>query len=342
MPDFQNLLRVLERKKPDEPTLFEFFLNPDLYRELAGADIAAMEPDFDFLGCGLVKINAFKNAGYDYVQANGCDMRFVTEAPESRESISLNAGHAITDHESFKSFQWPDPGSYDYSRLETVKEDLPAGMKLVVSGPGGVLENAISLVGFERLCMMLIDSPALAEKIFGEIGERLAGYYKICAGYDSVGALISNDDWGFKTQTMFSPEYMRKYVTGWHKKIAQICHQANKPVILHSCGNVGAVMDDIISDIGYDAKHSYEDAIEPVEDFYERFGDKIAVLGGIDLDYLCTASETQIRDRCLKMLERASKRGGYALGTGNSVPHYVPKEKYYAMIDVIRKTKPAV
>ena len=35
------------------------------------------------------------------------------------------------------------------------------------------------------------------------------------------------------------------------------------------------------------------------------------------------------------MIERASKRGGYALGTGNSVPEYVPDEKYFAMIKAI-------
>jgi uroporphyrinogen decarboxylase len=32
------------------------------------------------------------------------------------------------------------------------------------------------------------------------------------------------------------------------------------------------------------------------------------------------------------MLERTAGRGGYALGTGNSVPDYVPDENYLAMI----------
>ena len=32
------------------------------------------------------------------------------------------------------------------------------------------------------------------------------------------------------------------------------------------------------------------------------------------------------------MLERTAGRGGYALGTGNSVPDYVPDENYFAMI----------
>jgi uroporphyrinogen decarboxylase len=32
------------------------------------------------------------------------------------------------------------------------------------------------------------------------------------------------------------------------------------------------------------------------------------------------------------MLERASERGGFALGTGNSVPEYVPDENFFALI----------
>ena len=33
-PDFNNLLKVLECKRPDAPVLFEFFLNAPLYKEL--------------------------------------------------------------------------------------------------------------------------------------------------------------------------------------------------------------------------------------------------------------------------------------------------------------------
>jgi uroporphyrinogen decarboxylase len=32
------------------------------------------------------------------------------------------------------------------------------------------------------------------------------------------------------------------------------------------------------------------------------------------------------------MLDRASGRGGYALGSGNSIPTYVPQENYLAMV----------
>lgn len=332
-PDFKNLLKVLDKKKPDRPTLFEFFLNIPLYEKLAGAKTAAIDPNWKWCTACPVVITAFKNAGYDYATVYGSEFMFRCKEPEHKKTISLNAGNTIYDRESFKKYPWPDPELSDYSLIKNAAELLPDGMKLIVWGPGGVLENAIALVGYERLCMLLVDDPQLVDDIFSSIGERLVRYYQISAGYDSVGALISNDDWGFKTQTMLSPVDMRKYVIGWHKKIAKAIHNAGKPAILHSCGKLDEVMNDIICEIGYDAKHSYEDIIEPVESFYDKIAGKIAVLGGIDLDFLIRSPEKQIKERCLNMLRKSEKSGGYALGTGNSVPEYVPDEKYFAMIN---------
>ena len=42
-----------------------------------------------------------------------------------------------------------------------------------------------------------------------------------------------------------------------------MAHDAGKPFILHSCGNLEAVYPDLIDDVGIDAKHSNEDTIAP-------------------------------------------------------------------------------
>lgn len=128
---------------------------------------------------------------------------------------------------------------------------------------------------------------------------------------------------------------MKKYVYPWHKKIADVAHKNNKPVILHSCGYVLDVMDDIANKLGYDGKHSYEDNIMSVEEFYDQWKGKIAVLGGIDVDFLIKSSIDDIRKRSHDMIERSLDSGGYALGTGNSVPVYIPEEKYFAMLSAI-------
>ena len=340
-PDFENLLKVLHRQIPGRPTLFEFFLNGPFYEKLAGQPLGVEGKDWKWGTFNPIVTEAFRVAGYDYVTVLGSSMKFETPDVERKATISLNAGSVITDRRSFESYKWPDPDAFDYSSLELAKDSLPAGMKLIVYGPCGVLENVISLVGFERLCMLLSDDADLAKDIFDAVGSRLVRYYEICAAFDTVGALIVNDDWGFKTATMFSPADLRRYVFGWTKKIVEVIHKAGRPAILHSCGNLDRVMDDIIDDIKFDAKHSFEDVIIPVEQAYEKWGGRIAILGGIDMDFMCRSTPKQIRQRCEAMLAKAATRGGYALGTGNSVPEYVPFDNYILMIDCVRIKDPA-
>lgn len=333
-PQFANLLKVLNRQKPDRPTLFEFFLNGPLYRKLAGP--AATE-DPSLTAQSRMLIHAFANAGYDYATLRGSSFGFPAGERHRASSISMNEGSVIHDRASFEAYPWAAPDSFDYSSLDSVRDELPPDMKVIVCGPGGVLENVMGLVGYEAACYLTLDDPKLAADIFAAVGSRLVRHYEIVGRYDTVGAMISNDDWGFKSQPMLSPEGMREYVFPWHKKIVEAIHASGKPAILHSCGNLIDLMDDIIDDMKYDGKHSFEDAIQPVEEAYDRWGSRIAMLGGIDLDFLCRSPAEAVHERSLAMLERSAKRGSYALGTGNSVPEYIPQDKYFAMISAATK-----
>lgn len=317
-PDFDNLLKILKCEKPDRPTLFEFFLNASLYERLGG------KPENRYL-------DAFHRAGYDYSTYH-VGFSFLQGERHHEKSISLNEGALITDRKSFREYRWPEVKKSDYDVLKRVAPEVPQGMRLIVPGPGGVLENLIGLVGYENLCLMLFDDPELVQMITDNIGSRLVRHYEIAGTYDSVGAMISNDDWGFRTQPMMSPDDMKKYILPWHVKIVEAIHSHGKPAILHSCGNQATLMESIIEMCKYDGKHSYEDTIEPVEKAYEHLHGRIAVLGGIDLDFICRRTPEEVFRRSREMLERTENRGGYALGSGNSIPEYVPQENYFAMI----------
>ena len=333
-PDYTQLLKVLKKQVPDRPTLFEFALNDELYDLLNNGEAPIHGDDFDHF---RKMIYACKNAGYDYISTHSSDFSFPSVGQDRKSTISLNEGVNITDWESYEAYKWPSPANASFKKIETCAADLPEGMKYLIHSPGGVLENTIGLVGYDNLCAMLYEEPELAKRIFDDVGSRLVEYYALVVEMDCVCALMANDDWGFKTQTMLSPAHMRQYVFPWHKKIVELGHKHNKPVLLHSCGMLEEVMEDIIEDIGFDGKHSYEDVIMPIEDAYEKYKGRIALLGGIDVDFVCTATPEEIASRSRAMLERAQDVGGYALGTGNSVPYYVPTEKYLAMIDVVRR-----
>jgi len=330
-PDFINILKILKKEKPERETLFEFIICEEICKQLAGYE----ENSSNLLPYIKMLITAYLNAGYDFFPI-GTWLIDILKFPrgESHEELSRsqNEGALITDWESYEKYQWPNPNSYDYDIYKQIGNLLSDGMKLIACGPGGVLENATDIVGYENLCIISLTDEALTKEICDSIGSRLLTHYENVSSIEAVGAIIGNDDWGFKTQTMFSTDMLRKFIFPWHKKFVEAAHRNNKPAILHSCGNLSEVMGDVTNELKYDGKHSFEDQIISVEEAYDTWGESISILGGIDVDFIVRSSPELIYKRSKEMLERAQDKGGFALGSGNSITNYVPFENYLAMI----------
>ncbi|MGE5313759.1 MAG: uroporphyrinogen decarboxylase family protein [Acidobacteriota bacterium] len=334
-PDFSQLACVLEGGVPSRPTLFEYGVNDRLAGRLSG--IPEADPS-DRLSQFIRQIRAFTHAGYDYTTLSAWrtnTLSFPKGGAEKKASISQNAAPVITDRKSFEAYAWPDADAGDYDIYHDLKRELPDGMKLIASGNGGLLENVVDLAGFENLCFLYMLDEELATDLFEAVGSRLLRFYEIVSSIETVGALIVNDDWGFKNQLMFPPEMLRRWVFPWHKKMVEAIHASGKYAILHSCGRLHDVMEDVIDDLGYDAKHSFEDQIIPVEEFAGTWGARIAIMGGIDVDFLARSTPAEIRRRAIGLLEYQREHGGYALGSGNSIPDYIPDENFLAMVSSV-------
>ena len=330
-PNYKNLLKVLDRQKPDRFTVFEFFMNRRLYEKVSGKSFSDTEGK-DKVEALKIIVDAFYNMGYDYATIEIESAMFHTGKVHKKSSISQNENPTIIDWDSFKNYQWPDLDSLDeYSNLNKLESYMPEGMKVVACGNQGVLEALVELFGFDNLCYKIYDDPKLVHAVVDRIGSTIVRHYQILGKKDIVCAMISNDDWGFNMQTILSVKHMRELIFPWHKKIVKAIHESNRPAILHSCGNPKYIMEDVI-EMGYDGRHSYEDKIYPVEQFYADFHDKIAVLGGIDVDFIIRQDKKKVYDRAYDMLKQSEKYGSYALGTGNSVPEYVPDENFLNLI----------
>ncbi|HUI69838.1 MAG TPA: uroporphyrinogen decarboxylase family protein, partial [Spirochaetia bacterium] len=178
----------------------------------------------------------------------------------------------------------------------------------------------------------IFDDPQLIEDVFQEVGKRVLEYFRALASFDCVGALRYGDDLGFKTQLLLRPDDFRRFVLPWHHRIVEIAHEQGKPIILHSCGNLREIIEDIIS-TGWDARHSFEDVIQPVWEAKARYGSRIAHLGGFDMVKLPSMTEEQVREHTRLLFERCAPGGGWALGSGNSIPEYVPVGNFIAMLE---------
>ena len=113
---------------------------------------------------------------------------------------------------------------------------------------------------------------------------------------------------------------------------------------LHSCGNLYAqgVIEDLIEDVRIDALHSFQDVILPVGDFKVVYGDRVAALGGVDMDKLARMDEADLRKYVRDILERCVPGGRFALGSGNTVANYIPLQNYCIMLEESRRWQPSL
>ncbi|MCD6289102.1 MAG: hypothetical protein J7M34_01270 [Anaerolineae bacterium] len=346
-PDAQRFIDILMgRVYEPAPPLVEYLVDDVIMRpivtELLGREWVDLDGSREAEKAYLDNfIEFWCRMGYDCVRFErnmGFDVGTIladdTAPNVTKQRAWMDEHHGrIQSWEDFESYPWPRPEDFDFFAYEYLNEHLPEGMGLLVSHAGGVFEHLSQLMSYEGLCLAIYDDPVLVRAISDRLGELMVHYYEHLLDLDRVVAIFPGDDMGFRTGTLVSPDDLRKYALPWHKRFAAMTHERGLPYFLHSCGNVEAIMKDFIEDVGIDGKHSFEDAIIPVEDFQAKYGDRIAVLGGLDVDTLAASSPDEVRQRTRQLIEVCGGRGRYAIGSGNSIPSYIPVENYLAMVD---------
>ncbi len=349
-PDYEGLLENLRREgTPDRVYYMELFEDAEVKEAVCrafgvGADLDPGDPWYGWKR----EIAVQRFLGYDAIRADVDWGGFPREhllaadsteaAGQSRGTRSWTDEHEgpIASWEDFERYPWPKPEEIRADTLEWLSKHVPDDMCIYASSHS-VFEEVTWLFGYERLCIALFDQPDLVDAMFERIGGIWLEVCKILVQVPRVEILFGGDDMGFKTQTMISPKDLIEKSFPWHKKMAALAHEHGRLWLLHACGNLAEVMEPLIEDVRIDGKHSFEDTILPVTEAKRQYGDRIALIGGIDMDFLCRSTEEEIRKRVRETLDVCQPGGGYCLGTGNTVANYVPLESYLVMLDEGRR-----
>jgi uroporphyrinogen decarboxylase len=347
-PDWQGLLKNIMRKgTPDRVYNIELTHDDEIIDAIVDRfDLIEGVKNSDPNLKQKKMIASNRLCGQDYVRVMlDCTLTFHRSTIEDTAALKREGGREfqnehtgpIMSWEDFEKYEWPDPNSPQAAaELEWYQENLPEDMCIIGGHTAHFCEELTWLMGYETFCFALFQQPELVQAI----ADRLRKYYteviKRYFEFDRVKLIWASDDMGYKTGLLFSPEQMIKYVLSSHKIMARIAHDAGRPYLLHSCGNINDIMGYLINEVKIDAKHSFEDTIESICDAKRTWGQKAAVLGGIDVDFLCRSDEDAIRKRVRDTIDVCQPGGGFAIGTGNTVANYIPLEKYLAMIDEVR------
>ena len=345
-PDYRHIVDAAWNRKPRRLPLYEHLINPESMEKILGCHFAdliggCVEERREFF---RIHNGFFRQMTYDTVSYEVC----ITDIlPGGGALLHPSRGSAIKCRADFDAYPWADlPRIYwehAAPRFEAMAAELSPGMKAVGGIGNGVFEVSEDLVGYENLCLLLADDPELFAELYRRIGDFIVGLWQrfLPRFGDAYAVGRMGDDLGFKSSTLLAPDTLLEHVIPQYRRVIALVHGAGKPWLQHSCGKIFPVMDAWI-EAGINAKHSNEDAVAKYDEWIARYGGRIGLFGGIDTDRLCSMAPADLT--AFVVAEgtrfRAAARG-YALGSGNSIPVYVPRDGYLAMVEAAQRIRRA-
>ncbi|MEP7357681.1 MAG: uroporphyrinogen decarboxylase family protein [Anaerolineales bacterium] len=342
-PDYHYMLDVLANRRPARLPVYEHLINPPFMEGVLGQKFAdelqdgpAGIADFFEHYCRFYRTMTYDTVSFEVT---------INDLLPGHGAILGGKKGPIQNRADFEHYPWDEfPERYwnvAGPQFEALCQALPPGM-LAVGGIGnGVFEISEDLVGFQQLAYLQADDPELFAAVYVRIGDLMMSLWTtFLQRYAHAFAICRfGDDLGFKTNTLVSPRTIRTHVIPQYRRVIGLIKGAGKPFLWHSCGKIFGVMDDVIA-LGINAKHSNEDIIAPYERWIELYSDRIGLLGGIDVDILCQKTPAEITEIVVERGRRyRSLARGYALGSGNSIPEFVPVDGYLAMIEAARQIR---
>jgi uroporphyrinogen decarboxylase len=341
-PDYTNLLQVLSNQRPTRLPVYEHHIDAPFISRVLGEHLSTENLNsHELTGYYRKVIGFWKDMTYDGFdfEAAICDI-----LPGHGAIMGGMAG-PIQTREDFEKYPWKEiPAIFKEKYIphfEAIRKTLPAGMKAYGGCGYGIFEASQDLVGYEPLCAMQCLDPDLFRDIFVKIGDIWVELWTwVISNYHDLFVFYRmGDDLGHKTSTMLDPDVIREHILPQFKRVIDIVHASGKKFLLHSCGRIFPLMDDIIA-LGIDAKHSNEDQIAPFTEWIKKYSDKIGLFGGFDLNLLVLNTSEEVYETVVKQgtIFRSMAKG-YGLGSGNSIPGYIPVEGFMAMIEGVKEIR---
>ena len=352
-PNFDRIrTALLCQGEPDRVPLAEAGIDTGIKEAVLGRPIRTARDEVDF----------WAEAGYDFVpvhtglrlmtgygraedaevtserqrllQANrrvGRARYAVENARELRRDWAEEGTGIITTRQDLERFPWPEPHEFDNAQaFHEIAACLRPGMK-IIAYQGHIFTPVWEMMGFEAFCFALREDPALVGALFERVGTIQTAIFQRVIDFPAVAAVWWPDDIAYTGGLMLAPTVFRQYLFPWLRRMGDVCAARGLPWIFHSDGDLRQVIEDLIG-CGFNALHPIEPKAMDIVALKRRYAGRLCLMGNLDLAYpLSLGTPDEVAAEVKRLLREVAPGGGYCLGSGNSVPEYVPVANYQAM-----------
>ncbi|MDX9940045.1 MAG: uroporphyrinogen decarboxylase family protein [Sphaerochaetaceae bacterium] len=199
-------------------------------------------------------------------------------------------------------------------------------------------EQLWRIIGSENVMMWIGLYPEQLGKFIERLGDFLVEMTKaqIHAAGGMLDGMVIWGDVAYVNGMLFSPVYWRRWFKPIVKRMIEVCHGANIPVIYHGCGNASSLYEDFI-EMGLDAYNPLEaKAGLDVVELRKQYGHRMGFCGNMDALAWAEAPMDELERYIMRKLN-AAKGGGYIFQSDHSVPSNVTAERYEFAVNLVRK-----
>ena len=276
----EDVVRVIEGKGAAErvPLLYDLWIYGNLFGDSAEKRAEWLKK----YPCDVQEV-FLQMPGVTEGPAEDPDFYWAMPGTKLEENIGLDSQCLIPDWEEAEEFYrtFPDPESVALIPSKVERD----GRYLLGRWWYCYFERLWSIRGMENALTDFYLYPEEVHKLF----DRLTKFYlrimeRAKEELDVDGFFVS-DDIGTQKAPFFSLEIFREFFKPYYKQLFDKAHELGTHFWLHSCGNIEAFLPEFI-EIGLDVIHPIQKNTMDEKVISEKYGDKICILSGIDVQYL--------------------------------------------------------
>ncbi len=236
---------------------------------------------------------------------------------------------------SFDGYAFPEsPDPRFFADIERDIASAPDRFRMFNVGLA-LFERAWSLRGMENILVDLYDNPMFVHEMFDRIAACQTALVREALRHD-IDAVFFMDDWGQQKGLIMGPVLWRKFILPVLRRMYGTVRDAGKYVVIHSCGDVDELYDDLI-DAGVNCVHPVQPEVMDAPALIGAYRGRLAFYGGLSTQRVLPFGTPDDVKREVRMLLDAGRDGGYIFAPAQSIEGDVPLGNILALIETVRR-----
>ena len=259
------------------------------------------------------------------------------------QDIGFYIGGALTSEELYN--EWGPLEPHHPVRMKIYNAAVKASKKsdgsispFIIPGIGGINEVTWEALGMSFFAKCMRKKLPFLRRVLDDRKNWAIEMIKDLAD-NGAEAVFMYDDYGFKEGPLVRPDHFKEEHVPRLKQIVEAAHKRGMKFLMHSCGNLNELWDDLMT-IGIDALHPIEPTAKMDIFKLKRENPNLTFIGNVSPQDLQDKDPEYIREYTTQLMTECKKGGRYILSSGHSINPAVGLENYLVMRETHDKMAP--